>query len=101
MTAAYACQPDEHKLAVYTPLFAPIAVPMIVGLLKELLAWWRRRKGKKARIGIPDKLAISKEEGVVESGGRAGTRAVEDEKEQEKEELNESSERTGKAAVER
>ena len=40
-------QPDEHKFAVYTPLFAPIAVPMIIALLKELVGWWRRRGGKK------------------------------------------------------
>ena len=42
-------QPDEHKFAVYTPLFAPIAVPMIIALLKELVGWWKRRKGKKPR----------------------------------------------------
>ncbi len=33
---------------MYTPLFAPIAVPTVVGLLKELIGWWRRRKGKAA-----------------------------------------------------
>ncbi|ORY28798.1 phosphatidylinositol-glycan biosynthesis class S protein [Naematelia encephala] len=38
--------PDEHKFAVYTPLFAPISVPIIVGLLKELIAWRKRRKAK-------------------------------------------------------
>jgi phosphatidylinositol glycan class S len=31
-------QPNEHKFAVYTPLFAPVALPMIVGLIKEFLA---------------------------------------------------------------
>ncbi|KIR35177.1 phosphatidylinositol glycan, class S [Cryptococcus deuterogattii MMRL2647] len=36
--------PDEHKFAVYTPLFAPIAVPLIIGLLRELLS--RRKRGK-------------------------------------------------------
>ncbi|ODO04810.1 hypothetical protein I350_05420 [Cryptococcus amylolentus CBS 6273] len=35
--------PDEHKFAVYTPLFAPIAVPLILGLIKEFVAW---KKGK-------------------------------------------------------
>ncbi|WVQ93157.1 hypothetical protein IAU59_000221 [Kwoniella sp. CBS 9459] len=38
--------PDEHKFAVYTPLFAPIAVPLILGLLKELIAWKKRRSAK-------------------------------------------------------
>ncbi|KAF8609411.1 hypothetical protein BDV93DRAFT_518234, partial [Ceratobasidium sp. AG-I] len=33
--------PAEHKYAVYTPLFAPIAVPLIVSVLRELKA---RRK---------------------------------------------------------
>lgn len=37
-------KPDEHKFAVYTPLFAPIAVPLIIGLLRELLS--RRKRGK-------------------------------------------------------
>lgn len=37
-------QPNEHKYAVYSPLFAPIAIPLVVGLLKELLGWIRRRK---------------------------------------------------------
>ncbi|WWC63970.1 uncharacterized protein I303_106576 [Kwoniella dejecticola CBS 10117] len=38
--------PDEHKFAVYTPLFAPIAVPLLLGLLKELISW---RKGRSAK----------------------------------------------------
>ncbi|GFZ47102.1 hypothetical protein JCM24511_04844 [Saitozyma sp. JCM 24511] len=41
--------PNEHKFAVYTPLFAPVAVPMIVGLLKEAIAWKRRQKGSGRR----------------------------------------------------
>jgi hypothetical protein len=43
-------KPDEHKFAVYTPLFAPIAVPMVIGLLKELLGWWRRRKARMGKM---------------------------------------------------
>ncbi|KAG6335447.1 hypothetical protein ID866_3646 [Astraeus odoratus] len=31
--------PAEHKYAVYTPLFASIAVPLIVALGRELYAW--------------------------------------------------------------
>lgn len=42
-------QPDEHKFAVYTPLFAPVAVPIVLGLLKELIAWRRRRKARRAQ----------------------------------------------------
>ena len=36
-------QPTEHKAAVYTPLFAPVAVPIVLFLLKELVAWKRTR----------------------------------------------------------
>ncbi|OWZ74350.1 hypothetical protein AYX14_00290 [Cryptococcus neoformans] len=38
--------PDEHKFAVYTPLFAPIAVPLIIALLRELIS--RRKRGRAA-----------------------------------------------------
>ena len=41
-------QPDEHKLAVYTPLFAPVAVPIVLGLIKEISGWRRRRRARKA-----------------------------------------------------
>lgn len=40
--------PDEHKYAVYTPLFGPVAVPLLVALLREVREWraGRRRRGK-------------------------------------------------------
>jgi len=38
--------PQEHKYAVYTPLFGPVAVPLVVGLLKELKEWREARKKK-------------------------------------------------------
>ncbi|GAA5820438.1 hypothetical protein JCM10212_006118, partial [Sporobolomyces blumeae] len=38
--------PDEHKYAVYTPLFGPVSVPLVVGLLKEFQEWRQRRKAK-------------------------------------------------------
>lgn len=37
--------PDEHKLAVYMPLLGPIGVPLIMGVVKELKGWRKRRKG--------------------------------------------------------
>ena len=41
--------PDEHKYAVYTPLFGPIAVPMLAALVKEVKEWReRRRKAREA-----------------------------------------------------
>jgi len=39
--------PAEHKYAVYTPLFAPVAVPLLVTLLKEVSVWRKTRKGAK------------------------------------------------------
>ncbi|TFY82931.1 hypothetical protein EWM64_g1082 [Hericium alpestre] len=38
--------PAEHKYAVYTPLFAPVAVPLIVTVLREVSAWKKARKEK-------------------------------------------------------
>ncbi|KAJ1310857.1 hypothetical protein OPQ81_009375 [Rhizoctonia solani] len=38
--------PAEHKYAVYTPLFAPIAVPLVVSVIRELKS---RRKGGGSR----------------------------------------------------
>ena len=32
---------------MYTPLFAPVAVPILVGLLKELVGWVKRRKARR------------------------------------------------------
>ncbi|WRT69116.1 uncharacterized protein IL334_006100 [Kwoniella shivajii] len=61
--------PDEHKFAVYTPLFAPVAVPLLLGLLKELLSW---RKRKRAAAGPAPVLTAtatvveeSQEQGMV------------------------------------
>ncbi|KAH7907289.1 phosphatidylinositol-glycan biosynthesis class S protein-domain-containing protein [Hygrophoropsis aurantiaca] len=36
--------PAEHKYAVYTPLFASIAVPLVVALLREVWAWRKSRR---------------------------------------------------------
>jgi phosphatidylinositol glycan class S len=44
----YDGQPDEHKYAVYAPLFAPVSVPVVVALVKELKRWRRRRKARAA-----------------------------------------------------
>ncbi|TYJ59055.1 hypothetical protein B9479_000044 [Cryptococcus floricola] len=42
--------PDEHKFAIYTPLFAPIAVPLILGLIKEFVAWKKGKSQKKRAL---------------------------------------------------
>lgn len=44
--------PDEHKYAVLTPLFGPIAVPILVAVLQEIKKWIEEKKErKKAKNG--------------------------------------------------
>ncbi|KAN0063295.1 hypothetical protein ACQY0O_004459 [Thecaphora frezii] len=38
--------PDEHKYAVYTPLFGPLLVPLFVTLVRCLREWMRRSGGR-------------------------------------------------------
>ncbi|KAF9519341.1 hypothetical protein BS47DRAFT_1337102, partial [Hydnum rufescens UP504] len=38
--------PVEHKYAVYTPLFAPVSVPLLVATIKEIRAWRQERRKK-------------------------------------------------------
>lgn len=38
--------PDEHKVAVYLPLLGPVGVPLVLGLIKELKNWAKKRKEK-------------------------------------------------------
>ncbi|GAA5943865.1 hypothetical protein JCM1841_004225 [Sporobolomyces salmonicolor] len=38
--------PDEHKYAVYTPLFGPVSVPLLVALVKEVKEWKAGRRKK-------------------------------------------------------
>ncbi|GAM89358.1 hypothetical protein ANO11243_073950 [Dothideomycetidae sp. 11243] len=37
--------PDEHKVAVYVPLLGPMAVPLVMTLLKEFKNWRKSRRG--------------------------------------------------------
>ncbi|KAG8698359.1 GPI transamidase component [Ceratobasidium sp. 394] len=43
--------PAEHKYAVYTPLFAPIAVPLVVSVLREIKA--RRKAATMTGVAKP------------------------------------------------
>ncbi|PLW43729.1 hypothetical protein PCANC_19419 [Puccinia coronata f. sp. avenae] len=40
--------PDEHKYAIYTPLFGPVLVPLIIALIKELKSR-RKKKSEKQK----------------------------------------------------
>eukprot|EP01132_Coremiostelium_polycephalum_P004256 gene4256-5326_t len=39
--------PDEHKYAVYTPLFVPVCFPIIAGTIQELKHFLKKRKQQK------------------------------------------------------
>lgn len=73
-------KPDEHKFAVYTPLFAPVGVPIVLGLIKELLAWRRRRRARRtaqapARDGdvVIDALAAEPAEVMIDGPEGSGS----------------------------
>ncbi|KAI8909394.1 phosphatidylinositol-glycan biosynthesis class S protein-domain-containing protein [Powellomyces hirtus] len=38
--------PDEHKYAVYMPLFVPVSVPVLIAVLREIKRWKQGRKKK-------------------------------------------------------
>ncbi|GAA5856029.1 hypothetical protein JCM9279_003381 [Rhodotorula babjevae] len=61
--------PDEHKYAVYTPLFGPVAVPLLVALLREVKEW---RAGRRRKGAEEDKEEEEVKAGGVDGGGREG-----------------------------
>ncbi|GAA5909268.1 hypothetical protein JCM8208_005627 [Rhodotorula glutinis] len=56
--------PDEHKYAVYTPLFGPVAVPLVVALVREWREWRAGRRRRKEGEG--------EEDGEVDAGEEKG-----------------------------
>jgi len=36
--------PDEHKYAVYTPFFGPVALPILTMTVREILGFMKKRK---------------------------------------------------------
>jgi hypothetical protein len=43
--------PDEHKYAIYTPLFGPLALPLLMALLKELQAVFQGWRSSRVKHG--------------------------------------------------
>ena len=41
--------PDEHKYAIYTPLFGPLALPLVLALLKELQGLFKTWKSTRLK----------------------------------------------------
>jgi GPI-anchor transamidase subunit S len=52
--------PDEHKYAIYTPLFGPLALPLVLALLKELQGIFAAWKSSRLKP-IPDETVVVKE----------------------------------------
>ena len=44
--------PDEHKYAVYTPLFGPMMVPLLIAGVKELIAWKKESKVRRDKLKL-------------------------------------------------
>ncbi|KAJ8473648.1 hypothetical protein ONZ51_g7739 [Trametes cubensis] len=59
--------PAEHTYAVYTPLFASVAAPLIGAVLREVMAWKRARKAAKSQQQQSgEKQAVEKDAARVE-----------------------------------
>jgi len=54
--------PDEHKYAVYTPLFGPLALPLLMALLRELQTMVKGWKAKRLKAKEGDKVALAGQE---------------------------------------
>lgn len=47
--------PDEHKIAIYLPLLGPVAVPLVLGLMKEIKGLVNRIKKRRAQRASSNK----------------------------------------------
>ncbi|KZV67899.1 hypothetical protein PENSPDRAFT_635200 [Peniophora sp. CONT] len=50
--------PPEHTYAVYTPLFAPMMVPLVVTAFRELSAWVKARKEAKTKSNSASRVKV-------------------------------------------
>lgn len=55
--------PDEHKYAIYTPLFGPLALPLLMALLKELQGIVKGWKASRIKQNNDGKAALIVKEG--------------------------------------
>jgi hypothetical protein len=44
--------PDEHKYAIYTPLFGPLALPLLMALLRELQGMFKGWKNRRLKTDV-------------------------------------------------
>ena len=47
--------PAEHKYAVYTPLFASIAAPLVAAIVREIVAWKKARQAAAVQAQVRPK----------------------------------------------
>jgi len=59
--------PDEHKYAIYTPLFGPLALPLLMALLRELQGIIKGWKAKRIKQKQEKDVLIVKEDSEGES----------------------------------
>jgi hypothetical protein len=65
--------PDEHKYAIYTPLFGPLALPLLMALLKELQGMVKGWKASRIKQTVEKNASIAKEGKEGESTSVAET----------------------------
>jgi Phosphatidylinositol-glycan biosynthesis class S protein len=70
--------PDEHKYAIYTPLFGPLALPLLMALLRELQLLLKGWKAKRIKPQQETDVNPIKESDVVvrETGGETKVEVV-------------------------
>ena len=56
--------PDEHKYAIYTPLFGPLALPLVMALLREVQGMFKRWKATRIKREEEKKDALVVKEGT-------------------------------------
>ena len=64
--------PDEHKYAVYTPLFGPLALPLVLALLKELQGVFKGWKSTRLKL----KAKEEKNEIIVKENTEGETKVI-------------------------
>lgn len=68
--------PDEHKYAIYTPLFGPLALPLVLALLKELQGVFKGWKSTRLKPKEEKDVIIVKENTEGETKLIAETESV-------------------------
>jgi phosphatidylinositol glycan class S len=63
--------PDEHKYAIYTPLFGPLALPLLMALLREFQGMFKGWKASRLKKEEKEEKIV-----VIVSEGKEGESKV-------------------------